>query len=122
MSAATEPTAAGTSPNTDSRRWSELLDTLGQGAPAHDAPAADACAEAIGQMFLFLDRELDDPAARHRIATHLEICVDCVATYDTEKLVRAVLLRSCSGERAPAELRSRIAELIAASDRSIPRD
>ena len=59
-------------------------------------------------MFLFLDHELDDQAARRRIAEHLELCVDCLAAYDAEKLVRAVLARSCRGERASVELRERI--------------
>lgn len=94
--------------STENSRWGELIETLGAADGTSMPPPPDACAEALGEMFLFLDRELDDESARHRIADHLELCVDCVAAYDAEKLVRAVLARSCRGERASVELRQRI--------------
>lgn len=93
---------------TDNSRWGELIETLGAADGTSVAPPPDACAEALGEMFLFLDHELTDDGAVHRIAAHLEMCVDCVAAYDSEKLLRAVLARSCRGEHASPELRQRI--------------
>lgn len=92
----------------DNARWGELIETLGAADAKSVAPPPDACAEALGEMFLFLDHELTDDATVHRIAEHLEMCVDCVTAYDSEKLMRAVLARSCRGERASLELRQRI--------------
>lgn len=99
----------------EQKRWGELIDTLGTTDSADVPPGPDACAEALGAMFLFLDSELGDEAASHRIGEHLGICVDCVAAYDREQLVRAVVARSCRGEQAPAGLRVRIEAFITAA-------
>ncbi len=99
----------------EQKRWGELIDTLGTTDSADVPPGPDACAEALGAMFLFLASELDDEAASHRIGEHLGICVDCVAAYDREQLVRAVVARSCRGEQAPAGLRGRIEAFITAA-------
>jgi mycothiol system anti-sigma-R factor len=92
----------------DRSHWGELIESLGAADGSVVPPPPDACAEALGQMFLYLDQELSDPSTQHRIAEHLELCVDCVAAYDAEKLMRAVVARSCRGERASVELRQRI--------------
>ena len=92
----------------DTSRWGELIESLGAADGSTVPPPPDACAEALGQMFVYLDQELGDPSTEHRIAEHLELCVDCVAAYDAEKLMRAIVARSCRGERASVELRQRI--------------
>ena len=104
-SAEARPAGAGA---TDTSHWGELIESLGAADGSTVPPPPDACAEALGQMFLYLDQELGDPSTQHRIAEHLELCVDCVAAYDAEKLMRAVVARSCRGERASVELRQRI--------------
>ena len=102
-------------------RWAELFAELGapsSGAadPAGGVPTGGECAEALGQMFEYLDGELTDRTANGRIAEHLGLCTTCLAAYDTEKLVRAALVRSCRAETASVELRARISVLIRAGD------
>jgi len=100
----------------EQQRWGELLETLGTAPTADLPPGPDACAEALDAMFVYLDRELADDAAVRRIGEHLGVCVECVAVYDREQLVRSVLARSCRGEQASAELRRRIESLLVAAN------
>lgn len=76
-----------------------------------DAPGATApvdCEQALGRLFEFLDSELPE-ADGDRIRAHLEYCEPCLAEYDVEEHVRALVKRSCS-ECAPVELHLRIRE------------
>lgn len=112
-------------PVTGAARWAGLLDELGVpenlvvAAPGSvgpgGVPSGGECAEALGQMFEYLDGELTDVAMSSRIDEHLHLCTACLAAYDTEKLVRAALVRSCRADRAPVELRARISVLIRAA-------
>lgn len=70
-------------------------------------PHADGdCAEALERMFVFLDSELAD-ADRDQIQRHLDACAPCLDEYALERLMKAVVARSCT-ERAPDELRQRV--------------
>lgn len=65
------------------------------------------CAEALDAVYLFLDNEI--PETDHRkIQEHLDECGPCLAAYDLERLVKQLVLRSCSDEAAPTELRQRV--------------
>jgi anti-sigma factor, TIGR02949 family/mycothiol system anti-sigma-R factor len=65
------------------------------------------CAEALDTVYLFLDNEI--PETDHRkIQEHLDECGPCLAAYDLERLVKQLVLRSCSDQAAPAELRRRV--------------
>lgn len=118
-------TAAGVGETASAARWAGLLDQLGvpdsvvAAAPGSigpgGVPSGGECAEALGQMFEYLDSELTDVAMSSRIGEHLHLCTACLAAYDAEKLVRAVLVRSCRADRAPVELRTRISVLIRAA-------
>jgi len=111
-------------PGSSAARWAGLLDELGvprtvvSSAPGSFGPgvvpSGGECAEALGQMFEYLDGEVTELGVRTRIGEHLELCTTCLAAYDTEKLVRAALVRSCRSEHASEELRSRISVLIRA--------
>jgi anti-sigma factor (TIGR02949 family) len=66
------------------------------------------CEVALGHLFEFLDSELPEADA-DRIRAHLEYCEPCLAEYDIEEHVRALVKRSCS-ECAPVTLHVRIRE------------
>ena len=66
------------------------------------------CEVALGRLFEFLDSELPETDG-DRIRAHLEYCEPCLAEYDVEEHVRALVRRSCS-ECAPVELHVRIRE------------
>ncbi len=109
---------------TSAARWAGLLDELGVPASAVAAapgstgpgvvPTGGECAEALGQMFEYLDGEVENATVASRIGEHLHLCTTCLAAYDAEKLVRAALIRSCRADRASVELRDRISVLIRA--------
>jgi len=64
------------------------------------------CSEVLGRMFVFIDNELDS-ASCAQIQQHLDECSPCLAKYDLERTVKAVVARSCT-EVAPLGLRERV--------------
>jgi len=64
------------------------------------------CDEILGRVYVFIDSELDD-ASSQEIQTHLDECGPCLREVDLERLVKALVARSCH-ERAPVELRRRV--------------
>ena len=64
------------------------------------------CSEAIGRMFVFIDKELDQ-ASCSDIQRHLDECGPCLAKYQLEVTVKSLVARSCT-EVAPADLRDRV--------------
>ena len=70
------------------------------------AEGAADCSEVLGRMFVFLDNELDS-AGCAQIQKHLDECGPCLAKYDLERTVKAVVARSCT-EVAPEALRERV--------------
>jgi mycothiol system anti-sigma-R factor len=64
------------------------------------------CSEVIHQIFVFIDNELDQ-ATCGEIQQHLDECGPCLAKYNLERTVKALVARSCS-EQAPAELREKV--------------
>lgn len=75
---------------------------------SHDStsPAGIDCSEALGRMFVFIDKELDQ-ASCSDIQRHLDECGPCLAKYELERTVKALVARSCS-EVAPDDLRDRV--------------
>jgi mycothiol system anti-sigma-R factor len=69
-------------------------------------PHARDCAEILAQLYLFLDHEIDD-ASSSEIQEHLDECHPCLAKYDLDRIVKALVQRSCHQE-APAPLRERV--------------
>jgi mycothiol system anti-sigma-R factor len=64
------------------------------------------CSEVIHQIFVFIDNELDQ-ASCGEIQQHLDECGPCLAKYDLERTVKALVARSCS-EHAPEDLREKV--------------
>jgi mycothiol system anti-sigma-R factor len=69
-------------------------------------PHARDCAEILAQLYLFLDHEIDD-ASSADIQEHLEECHPCLEKYDLDRIVKALVQRSCC-EAAPPPLRERV--------------
>jgi len=69
-------------------------------------PTAAECADFLERIVYFIDNELDD-ADCSAVRMHLDTCNPCLARYDLQRTVKAVVARSCS-ETAPAELRERV--------------
>jgi mycothiol system anti-sigma-R factor len=64
------------------------------------------CNQILDRVYVFIDHELDH-ASSEQIQTHLDECGPCLREVDLERLVKALVARSCS-ERAPIELRQRV--------------
>lgn len=64
------------------------------------------CSEALGRMFVFIDKELDQ-ATCAEIQRHLDECGPCLAKYELERTVKSLVARSCS-EVAPEGLLKRV--------------
>jgi mycothiol system anti-sigma-R factor len=70
-------------------------------------PHSHDCAEILAQLYLFLDHEIDD-ASCAEIEQHLEECHPCLEMYDLDRVVKALVHRSCGHESAPEPLRQRV--------------
>ena len=64
------------------------------------------CSQVIHQILTFIDNELDD-ADCAVIQKHLDECGPCLARYDLESAVKALVARSCT-EQAPETLREKV--------------
>jgi len=64
------------------------------------------CREELERLYLLLDQEADE-ATCAEIRAHMQICGECLDTYDVEVLVKSLVSRSCR-ERAPEPLRQRV--------------
>lgn len=64
------------------------------------------CRTALSNLYLFLDRELDD-ATWDEIHAHIADCEPCLSAFDMEMLVKQIVSRSCA-EKAPPVLRERV--------------
>jgi len=72
---------------------------------SENEPATD-CDRALGNLYLFLDREMDD-ASWDEIHSHIADCGPCLSEFDLERMVKELVARSCH-ERAPEPLRERV--------------
>jgi mycothiol system anti-sigma-R factor len=66
----------------------------------------EPCSEVLSRMYFFIDHELAD-ADSQDIQQHLDDCGPCLREVDLERIVKALVARSCI-ERAPVELRQRV--------------
>lgn len=71
---------------------------------SHDHESS--CADYLERIVYFLDNELDD-ADITAVRVHLDECGPCLAKYDLQRTVKALVARSCS-EPAPEALRQRV--------------
>ena len=68
--------------------------------------SCDNCESALENLYLFLDEEIDT-ASIEDIQTHIDNCSSCLTAYDLERVVKALVSRSCA-EKAPEPLRERV--------------
>jgi len=66
----------------------------------------DSCSEVLSRMYFFIDHELAD-ADSEAIQQHIDDCGPCLREVDVERIVKALIARSCV-EEAPVELRQRV--------------
>lgn len=64
------------------------------------------CQEALAKLHMFIDSEIAS-ADCDQVQQHLDDCGDCMDEFAVEKLVKALVLRSCH-ETAPSVLRERV--------------
>ena len=64
------------------------------------------CAQALDNLYLFIDREIDT-ASCAEIQTHIDECSSCLTEFDLERVVKSLVSRSCS-ETAPDPLRQKV--------------
>lgn len=69
----------------------------------HDVP----CDEVLERVYLFLDREMDGSLTYTQVEQHLVECGPCLAEFDYDRALKAVVRRSCT-EHAPDHLRMRV--------------
>lgn len=82
---------------------------------ASDAGSYVDCAEAVRQLYVYLDGELTEER-RLEIAVHLDECGPCADAAGFEAELRMVISSRCK-DRVPESLISRVAEAIAAEAR-----
>ena len=70
------------------------------------SPHDKDCSEVLERVFFFIDNELDQ-ADCAQIQHHLDECGPCLARYDLERTVKALVQRSCH-EHAPETLRDKV--------------
>ncbi len=64
------------------------------------------CAQILERVYVFIDDELAT-ADCSQIQEHLDECGPCLRAVDLERMVKALVARSCH-ESAPLELRQRV--------------
>ena len=74
------------------------------------------CNETLREVYLSLDGELPEDDRRH-IQEHLDDCSPCLAAFDFEAELRAVVAQRCRDE-VPESLRARIARALTEVDPS----
>ena len=72
-----------------------------------DAQHAIDCSHVVLRVFEYIDNETPAPDSA-RIKAHLDGCAECLGEYERDVLLKALVRRSCGGQTAPGELRSRI--------------
>jgi mycothiol system anti-sigma-R factor len=70
-------------------------------------PHETDCGEVLAEVFLYLDGEMTS-ARTELIRNHLDECSPCLRKYGLEREVRALVARSCGGDVAPEQLRTRV--------------
>jgi mycothiol system anti-sigma-R factor len=78
---------------------------------AQDKPVSD-CEHMLERVYQFLDHELDT-ASSDEIREHLASCEPCLDRYDVEQAVKALVSRSCGGDKAPSNLRTKVLSQLA---------
>lgn len=73
----------------------------------HAANSPADCADVVLRLFEFVDQETG-PLDRDRIQAHLDECGSCLAEYQRDLILKALVRRACTNQPAPATLRAQI--------------
>jgi mycothiol system anti-sigma-R factor len=65
------------------------------------------CESVLRDVWLFLDDELD-PEHRAAVRKHLDDCSPCLEEAGIDRKLKLLLSRTCGGDRAPEQLRTRL--------------
>ena len=74
---------------------------------AHDEDDVAHCGEVLQRVYELLDGEMNASDVQ-RLRRHIDDCTPCLAEYNLDVVLKALLRRSCVCEEAPVELRRRI--------------
>ncbi|GGL85828.1 mycothiol system anti-sigma-R factor [Nakamurella endophytica] len=78
-----------------------------------DDPAPKGeCAEVLRDVWLFLDDEMDADR-RAAVQHHLDDCSPCLVEAGLDQKLKSLLHSKCGGDRAPEQLRARLAARLA---------
>ena len=75
---------------------------------ASEASEDIECASVLKDVWLFLDDEMN-PRNRAVVEAHLDGCEPCLEEANLDQKLKALLHTKCGGDRAPAELRAKLA-------------
>ena len=70
-----------------------------------------SCRAALSAVYDYLDGELDE-VARERVKAHFEACGRCYPHLRLEESFREALLRACTGEKPPTDLKERLQAIL----------
>ena len=76
-----------------------------------DENMSNDCDEALENLYLYLDSELDQ-VSTERIRSHLDECTDCVNSFEFEKRLKDVIKERLN-EDVPESLVARVREALA---------
>ncbi len=65
------------------------------------------CSEVLLRVFEYIDHEMPSGDCE-RFKAHLDECGDCLSEYHRDVLLKSLVRRSCTQERAPVALRMQI--------------
>lgn len=82
------------------------VEAPGEKPVSHDC--GSGCDDVMADVWRFLDDELD-PERRAAVQRHLDECSPCLEEAGIDSKLKALLARKCGGDRAPDDLRARIA-------------
>jgi mycothiol system anti-sigma-R factor len=86
-----------------------IADAHGAGH-GHD-PASPGCQEALSLLYDYLDGELEG-VPLERVKAHFEVCKMCYPHLRFEEAFRSAIQRAGRGDKAPAELKAHLLELL----------
>jgi anti-sigma factor (TIGR02949 family) len=91
--------------------FNKMKGLLGDSAGGHGHKGI-SCADALKLVSEFIDGELENVSPQV-VRAHFDACRACYPHLTIEQAFRDAMKRACCQEKAPAELRERLAELIA---------
>ncbi|PZU43694.1 MAG: mycothiol system anti-sigma-R factor [Arsenicicoccus sp.] len=93
---------------------------MGREVQGKDVEAPVDCASVLLRLFEFVDNETE-PVDKARIQAHLDECGSCLAEYDRDLLLKALVRRACARQSAPEGLRSQILTRITSTHVTVVR-